>query len=530
MLRDYKDGLTIIKELLQNADDAEATELNICYDARTHTRDASKLFFEGMVSCHGPALVVHNNKPFTKSDFENITKLGGATKRNEPLKIGKFGVGFNSVYHITDIPSFVSCDMLYVFDPTLKYLEKEIQDPARPGKKVKTSSWVIVHSKQLDPYTGLFGYEAGKPYQGTIFRFPFRTHHSELSSTFYSEKTINELRQTIRKAGSKILLFLQNIKYITFQQIRQGEGSPTCLLKITKSDTKLPSSSARMVKVTCRSFHPVQSTSEECWLLVDTHDDNKGKYSTASVACLLEGSISQYIPRKVEGEIFCYLPLSLKTGLPVHVSSNFAVMSNRTGIWSSDEATTKTDHEVQWNTKLMSSVIPDAYYKLLMTLQLLHSKKMLQDYVFHSLWPLESKLHIHNPWCVAVDSLYNKIQASNLFYSDTTRQWLKIAKGILLSRQILNRSSTELSVPKCVRAIVQHLQLPIVDLPCEYHHHLMLGHSLLNEQRFVNLFFKHIASLSNIQKSRNEVLVCMFEIHAIEYDKQSGRALSLIHI
>ena len=36
ILTDYKDGLTIIKELLQNADDAEATEVNICYDARVH--------------------------------------------------------------------------------------------------------------------------------------------------------------------------------------------------------------------------------------------------------------------------------------------------------------------------------------------------------------------------------------------------------------------------------------------------------------------------------------------------------------
>ena len=34
ILKDYKDGLTIIKELLQNADDAEATDiLNIIYDS-----------------------------------------------------------------------------------------------------------------------------------------------------------------------------------------------------------------------------------------------------------------------------------------------------------------------------------------------------------------------------------------------------------------------------------------------------------------------------------------------------------------
>ena len=61
ILRDYSGGLTIIKELLQNADDAEATEVNICYDARKHTQNSSNLCFPGMARAHGPALIVHNN-------------------------------------------------------------------------------------------------------------------------------------------------------------------------------------------------------------------------------------------------------------------------------------------------------------------------------------------------------------------------------------------------------------------------------------------------------------------------------------
>jgi len=108
ILEDYRDGLTIIKELLQNADDAEAKEVNICYDARSHDVPPKSLLYAGMSKCHGPALVVHNDASFTKDDFTNITKLAGQTKRDKPLKIGKFGVGFCSVYHVTDIPSFVS--------------------------------------------------------------------------------------------------------------------------------------------------------------------------------------------------------------------------------------------------------------------------------------------------------------------------------------------------------------------------------------------------------------------------------------
>ena len=93
--------------------------MNICYDARHHTVRREALFFPGMADCHGPALLVHNDAKFTQEDFRNITKLAGATKEGKSLKIGKFGVGFCSVYHITDVPSFVSDNFFYILDPTL---------------------------------------------------------------------------------------------------------------------------------------------------------------------------------------------------------------------------------------------------------------------------------------------------------------------------------------------------------------------------------------------------------------------------
>jgi len=138
ILKDYKDGLTIVKELLQNADDAKATEVNICYDTRQHSINLKLLFFPGMKDCHGPALIVQNNIPFSEDDFVNITRLATSTKAKNPLKIGKFGVGFCSVYHITDVPSFVSQETLCIFDLTLSYLKKEIKNPGRPGKKHQT--------------------------------------------------------------------------------------------------------------------------------------------------------------------------------------------------------------------------------------------------------------------------------------------------------------------------------------------------------------------------------------------------------
>ena len=519
ILKDYKDGLTIVKELLQNADDAEATEVNICYDARTHSVKPNSLFFPGMQECHGPALVVHNNATFSQDDFTNITKLAAATKASKALKIGKFGVGFCSVYHITDVPSFVSQDILCIFDPTLSYLNKEIKNPARPGKKVKFASRFIASSNQLVPYTGLFDFDPKIAYSGTMFRFPFRTSASELSGTLYTEATVKELIHDIKECSSKLFLFLQHIKCITVSRINQGEVTPTVLLKITKEEEQhISGALAEVKKLRCLEVQSSQSQ-EDCWLVATHTDSINTKQTTASVACLLGVTTPGvcYNVKQVEGEIFCFLPLAQKTGLPVHVNSNFAVMNNRRGIWTAEEAL-KSDPEVQWNMSLMQKVIPKAYHSLLVSLQVMHSQQMLKDYAFYSMWPLERDLTQHNPWVYAVHKLYEEVSSSRLFHSASTNQWLSLQESRFLEPGILCQSSTDPDVLSYVLAIVTHLKLPLVDLPSKYHTHLSLSSSTITEQDFIQLFFKNITQFTNIQQNRNEILQCMFEVYAIGLD------------
>ena len=521
ILKDYKDGLTIVKELLQNADDAEATEVNICYDARQHTVKPNSLFFPGMQECHGSALVVHNNATFSQDDFTNITKLAAATKASKALKIGKFGVGFCSVYHITDVPSFVSQDTLCIFDPTLSYLKKEIKNPARPGKKVKFASRFIASSNQLVPYTGLFGFNPKEAYSGTMFRFPFRTSASELSGTLYTEATVNELIHNIKECSSKLFLFLQHIKCITVSRIDQGKVTPTVLLKITKEvGQPISGGLAEVKKLSCLDLQSSQSQ-EDCWLVATHTDSVNTKRATASIGCLLEVTTPGvcYKVKEVEGEIFCFLPLAQKTGLPVHVSSNFAVINNRRGIWTADEGS-KSDSEVQWNMSLMQKVIPKAYHSLLVSLQLMHSQDMLNEYAFYSLWPLEKDLTQHNPWVHAVHMFYEvEICSSKLFHSTSTNQWLSLQESKFLKPGILRQSSTDPDVLSCVLAIVTHLRLPIVDLPSKYHTHLSLSSSTITEKNFVPLFFNNVTHFTTIQQSRNEVLQYMLEVYAIGLDR-----------
>ena len=523
ILKDYKDGLTVIKELLQNADDAEATEVNICYDGRTHSVEPSSLFFPGKAKCHGPALIVHNNAVFKKQDFENITKLAGATKMAKPLKIGQFGVGFCSVYHITDVPSFVSGKWLYIFDPAIRFLKNEITNQAKPGKKLKFTEKVVHYSHQLVPYQDLFGFKQEKLYQGTIFRFPFRTSPSELSSILYSKTHVQELLADVQKAGTKLFLFLNHVRRITFSWIDASDSVPSLLFsmdKSTSSNISLPRE-CEIQQITIID-NKIQVTSSECWLTASEKEDPPYSCSDsvikrsgiASVVCCLQSS-SHYHPQRLEGEFFCFLPLSVQTGLPVHVSANFAVLNDRTGIHTSDSES--PSEEVQWNVELCKTVIPKAYYSMLLALYQLCCNHQIssEDYKFYCLWPLRDHLKTHNPWNHVVQHLYFHIASSKLFYSNFVLKWLQLCQCHILSNDIL-LTSKQTSELDCVVGVIEELKLPTIDLPSPYLQYFpksVIDACTIHEGEFIDIFFNNIEQLS--RNIRNEILFHVFQVYAI---------------
>eukprot|EP00911_Craspedida_sp_UC1_P000225 UC1_evm1s169 len=126
ILRGYPEGIAVLKELVQNADDAGASVVKVLYDQRQHdASDTSQLLYPGLAEFQGPAIVCFNDALFTEDDFVSITRIGDSGKAGKRSKVGKFGVGFNSVYHLTDLPSFVSGDHLVLFDPHLRHLRTE---------------------------------------------------------------------------------------------------------------------------------------------------------------------------------------------------------------------------------------------------------------------------------------------------------------------------------------------------------------------------------------------------------------------
>ena len=53
------------------------------------------------VVVQGPALCVYNDAEFSQRDWEGIRMLHISIKEKDPLKVGRFGLGFKSVFHLT---------------------------------------------------------------------------------------------------------------------------------------------------------------------------------------------------------------------------------------------------------------------------------------------------------------------------------------------------------------------------------------------------------------------------------------------
>ena len=65
----------------------------------------------------GPALLAYNDAEFTNADWKGIVSLGISVKEKDPLKVGRFGLGFKSVFHLTG--------SLLVFFAVLEILRKK---------------------------------------------------------------------------------------------------------------------------------------------------------------------------------------------------------------------------------------------------------------------------------------------------------------------------------------------------------------------------------------------------------------------
>ena len=98
LLRDsytYNGGFTILKELIQNANDAHAPNFKILFNdgIKNATHPLLKL----------PAILIYDDGDFTEDNEIGIADIAGENKTDDDTKIGRYGLGMKSVFHLCDL-------------------------------------------------------------------------------------------------------------------------------------------------------------------------------------------------------------------------------------------------------------------------------------------------------------------------------------------------------------------------------------------------------------------------------------------
>ncbi|XP_048257395.1 sacsin-like isoform X1 [Haliotis rufescens] len=397
VLDQYPDDGQILKELIQNAEDAEASEMRILYDVR-HIDPDSRLLKKKryLASLQAPALCVYNDALFTEKDWRGIKMLHDSVKEEEPLKVGRFGLGFKSVFHVTDFPCVISGDTVLFINPQEKNSDrvcymKKLRDLSNEIKKMI-----------LNVFSGIFDFTSDTVhkgyYSGTIFWFPLRTNISKLSDNLYTEEKVKDLFQAFKSEASITLLFLKSIEKIQLYQrlsrkiqVRFSlQLSQDCLQhvrtekqdfmrKVKQAQGGIPAASVEsQLTLTVETVNVAGPKSSQQWIVINFY---KGGTMSPRFRDLCSDKALSYAPyvglavplgQQCKGHVFCFLPLPLEsrspTGLQVHVNGFFALNQNRRHVkWpKADQLQNQahTDKAMEWNKCLVSEVLPEVYYSI----------------------------------------------------------------------------------------------------------------------------------------------------------------------
>lgn len=156
----YPDRTHFIYELLQNAEDVKATSVKF-------SLHSDRLEFE------------HNGRFFNEADVRGICGVGEGTKTEDLTLIGKFGIGFKSVYAITNNPEVHSGKDHFRIEHYVRPYDCEEKTPAK-------------------------GHD-------TLFIFPFDREDVEAPMAF------DELQESLKNMPTHTILFLRHIKKINIK-------------------------------------------------------------------------------------------------------------------------------------------------------------------------------------------------------------------------------------------------------------------------------------------------------------------------
>lgn len=418
-----------LKELIQNADDAKASEVHIVVDFQHHPSD--KVFDDSWKPLQGPALLIYNDSSFSEQDLEGIQNLGVGSKRNDPTKTGQYGIGFNVVYHLTDVPSFLtkgpnveSGQILCVLDPNCHYVPEAT--PSAPGVEY------FDLEELWDDYSDVFNcYHSHLllKEKGTIFRLPLRTSlfakKSKIKKIETSEILVKNILENLINELHELLLFLNHVEKIKVSEIVEGSLKDIYWVEGIKSQKTNHDEfnhkvcEAAKILRDVRSVQQIQKSDIEYHLTVrDSKENNKtflivrqlglrDSLDNTDVERAIKREELNLLPRGgvafliddiakstiLEGKPFCFLPLPDKTGLPVHFNGHFVLdHETRRNLWNDPNKS----YKLIWNQLILDQIVAPCYVSgLLKLITILHLSDDTQQkdeiasklHFFHNVFP-----------------------------------------------------------------------------------------------------------------------------------------------
>lgn len=384
-------------------------------------------------------------------------------------------------YYSTNVPSFVdvpsifSGDQIAMLDPHQMLFG--VHESGQCWNLKSDIKEITELNDQFAPYFGLLGSSEKTirdgNFPGTLFRFPLRMKPSQLSNNIYNKEKVLELFESFKVDADTVLLFLKSVQKVSLH-VRESDGTERMLFQVTASDiqeddVERPNSLKTLGQaidsysngvlsssVTCATYqHSIEvrdetakETQKTTWLVcngvggrgmcgeLDSLADDLKFIPTIGIALPLtlidedKGATSSF-----SGRAFCFLPLPLgeesTTGLPVHVSGFFGLTDNRRSIkWR--EVDQWRDPAALWNELLIVTVIPRAYFTLIMeTFRRIQTKKD-QDFPLsprgiYGAWPDPNR--IRPRWKPILEPLFNDLLQQPVIYS-LSESWIQVDETV----------------------------------------------------------------------------------------------------
>lgn len=284
-------------ELIQNADDAEASFINFDVLNDRLVVENDSLFSDcGRVAEDAECQWKESGNPnggHRACDFHALSTVSSANKSGEGSLIGRFGVGFVSVYQITDRPLIRSGKTELVLDPAAEGATIR-SVPIAPGTRIELP-WA------MDPKT------------------PLRRRLADFS---LPADAADQMLHALVGAVGRTLFFLRNVKMVSVSR----HGQLRERVSVERANGKL----------TIRRGSEKQP---EEWLLLS----GDASAPAAQLVAKFDGGglerrqktvqiafrCDQARPQEELGQLYAYLPTDDPSGLPCHINADFFPKQDR---------------------------------------------------------------------------------------------------------------------------------------------------------------------------------------------------------